>query len=174
MKKAKIDFITSMIMIISSGLIMLLPLLNINNIKYSFLIVMSIYLISNLINYVLVKSSKDREGLYTAAVSLICIALVFVLNIESNPVNLAIVLLIWTMGMSLVKLKKADYYHDRENSLWLVLILTLFIFIFAGLLTAVNLYCSSSVQVLMIGNFFFINGVLDMIDPIINYIKEKN
>lgn len=172
-KKIKADFITSLILIICGGIIMLLPLLNINNVKWIFIGIMIVYILSNLTNYLLVCQSKDKEGLYTSLISFICILLTLVLNISKKPVNLALILLIWTFGESLVRLKKADYYHDRENSMWLVLIIVLFIFVLAGLLTTINLYYSSSVQVLMIGNFFFINGILDIIDPVANYIKEK-
>ena len=128
-KKTKIDFIISMILIICGGTIMLLPIFDFDNVKIAFIIVMGIYLISNLINYLLVRKSKDGEGLYTSVVRILGIILLFLLDINSKPVNLAIVLLVWTLGMSLVKLKKADYYHDRENSLWVIHIIGLFIFI---------------------------------------------
>lgn len=173
-KKTKIDFITSVILLICSSVVMLLPLFNIVNVKSIFLFIMCVYIISNLINYLLVKESKDREGLYTVLISIISIVLLFLFDVTKKPVNLALVLLMWTFGMSLVKLKKADYYHDRNNRLWFTLIVTLFIFILIGLLTAINLYYASSVQVLMIGNFFFINGVLDLIDPLTNCIKEND
>ncbi len=171
--KTKVDFITSLILIICSSVIMLLPLLNFSNVKIAFTIIMLIYIISNLINYLLVKKSKDGEGLYTAIISIICTFLLLILDVTLKPVNLAIVLLIWTFGMSLVKLKKADYYHDRKSDFWIMHIITLFIFILIGLLTTINLYYSPSVQILMLGNFFFINGILDLIDPLTNYIKEK-
>lgn len=172
-RKTKADFITSIVLILYSGIVMLMPLLNITNVKWIFVSIMVVYLISNLINYLLVQKSKDKEGLYTSIISIVGILLAFLLNISLKPVNLALILLIWTFGESLVRLKKADYYHDRENSMWLVLIIVLFIFVFAGLLTTINLYYSSSVQILMLGNFFFINGILDIVDPIANYIKEK-
>lgn len=174
LKKIKIDFMTSTIMLFYSGIIMLLPLFNITNVKIAFAIIMTVYQISNLINYILVKESKDTEGLYTFFISLISSILVFILNVNTNPMYLALILLIWTFGMSLIKLKKADYYHDKKNPLWILHILLLFIFILISLLTTINLYYNSEIQILMIGNFFFVNGVLDIIDPIVNYIKEKN
>ena len=172
-KKTKIDFIVSIILIICGSIIMLMPMLNFSNVKVAFLLVMATYIISNLINYFLVRKHKDVEGLYTALISFISVILLCFLNIGSKPVNLAIVLLVWTLGMALVKLKKADYYHDQHDNLWIIHIITLFIFILIGLLTTINLYYSSSVQLLMVGNFFFINGILDLIDPLTNYIKEK-
>jgi len=171
--KTKIDFIVSLILIICGSIIMLLPILNFTNVKVIFIFVMGIYIISNLINYFLVMKSKDVEGIYTALISLICVILLSFLDI-TKPLFLATLLFIWVFGMSLVKLKKADYYHDRENHLWIMHIITLFIFILIGLLTTINLYYSESVQILMLGNFFFINGILDLTDPLTNYLKEKN
>ena len=173
-KKTKADLITSLTLIICSSIIILLPLLKINDVSVAFIILMGVYVISNLINYLLVRKSHDSEGLYTSISSLICIILVFILDINVKPVNLAIILLIWTLGMSLVKLKKADYYHDRENKMWILHIITLLIFILISLLTTINLYYSSDIQVLMLGNFFFINGILDLIDPLTNFIKEQD
>ncbi|MBQ6687192.1 MAG: hypothetical protein IJN03_01560 [Bacilli bacterium] len=172
--KTKADIITSLSLIICSSIVILLPLLSINNVKVTFIIIMLFYMVSNLINYLLVKKSKDREGLYTSIVCLISLILANILNVMENPIYLAFILLIWTFGMSLVKLKKADYYHDRKNNMWIMHIITLFIFILIGLLTAVNLYYAAEIQILMLGNFFFINGILDLIDPLANLIKEKN
>lgn len=172
--KTKAYIITSLSLIICSSIVILLPLLSINNVKVTFIIIMLFYMVSNLIDYLLVKKTKDREGLYTAIVCLISLTLVIILNVMENPIYLAFILLIWTFGMSLVKLKKADYYHDRKNNMWIMHIITLFIFILIGLLTAVNLYYAAEIQILMLGNFFFINGILDLIDPLANLIKEKN
>jgi len=152
---------------------MLMPILKFDNVKVAFMIIMGIYLISNFINYLLVRKTKDKEGLYTSIISLVSIILLFILDVSNKPVNLAIALLVWTLGMSLVKLKKADYYHDRKNFIWVLHIITLFIFILISLLTTINLYYSSEVQLLMLGNFFFINGILDLIDPLTNYIEEN-
>jgi len=171
-KKTKIDFIISIILIICSSIILLLPLLCINNIKWILISILGIYALLNVIKFLNIRKTKDNEGLFTALISLVCIALTFVLNI-AKPINLAIILLIWIFLMSLVKLKKADYYHDRENELWIVRVIVLFIFILIGLLTTINLYYSNNVQVLMLGNFFFVHGILELIDPLTNYIKES-
>lgn len=172
-KKIKIDMIVSAILIIIGGITMLMPLLNFNNIKIIFISIMTIYVISNIINYILVKDSKDTEGLYTAFISLLSIGLVLILDISAKPVYLAIVLLVWALGMALVKLKKADYYHDRKDAQWILHIVLLFIFILVSLLTTINLYYSNEIQLLMLGNFFLINGILDICDPLICYIKEQ-
>jgi len=171
-RKTIFDLITSIILILCSSAVMLFPLFNISNIKLAFLIVMTVYIVSNLINYALVKKTKDKEGLLTVIICMIATFLLLIIDISTKPLNLAIIILIWIFGMSLVKLKKADYYHDRKNNLWISNMVSLFIFVLIGLLTVINLYYSKEVRILLIGSFFFVNGVLDAMDPLMNYIKE--
>ena len=48
----------------------------------------------------------------------------------------------------------------------------LVLFILIGLLCTINLYFEQSVQVLVLGFFYFIHGILELIDPITNYLIE--
>lgn len=69
--------------------------------------------------------------------------------------------------MSLIKLKKADYYHDRRDRMGKINIFMLVVFIITGLLTAINLGYDNKVQIIILGYFFLVNGLLQMIDPIV-------
>ena len=81
--------------------------------------------------------------------------------------------MIWMALMCLIKLKKADFYHDRKNKMWLLRLFILFTFLTTGLLTGINLYYEVDVQTIIIGFFFLINGILDTIDPIVLYLMEN-
>ena len=70
-------------------------------------------------------------------------------------------------------LKKCDYYHDRHKEIYILKIITLVLFILSGLLCTINLYYEKSVQILVLGFFYFINGILEAIDPITYYLIEK-
>ena len=94
------------------------------------------------------------------------------LDINDSPWNLALVLFIWVILMSLTKLKESDYYHDRKNKLWVLNVVNLILFILVGILTSVNLFYTSDIQILIIGFFFLINGILELMDPIVAYILE--
>ena len=72
--------------------------------------------------------------------------------------------------MSLIKLKKSDYYHDRQKRIFILRIITLVLFILIGLLTVINLYYDAKIQVLVLGYFYFIHGILELVDPITNYL----
>ena len=127
----------------------------------------------NLIQFILTKESKDYEGLLTCIASTIVLIIVWKLNVNQTPWYLALALFIWIICMSLIKLKKADYYHDRKNSIWILKIVTLTLFVLTGLLATINLYYTNDVQVLVLGFFYLIHGMLELLDPMTLYLIEK-
>ena len=113
---------------------------------------------------------KDYESLFTSIIS--GIGIIATCLLELNTKNIVLILMVWMGLMSLIKLKKADFYHDRENKMWILRLLILFIFIASGLLTSINLFYDNSVQILLIGYFFLVNSILDTISPLIEYISR--
>ena len=75
--------------------------------------------------------------------------------------------------MALIKLKKADFYHDRSNKMWILRIFILIAFLSVGLLLGINLIQDKQVQILLISFIFIVNSLLDTIDPIVRYILES-
>ena len=69
--------------------------------------------------------------------------------------------------MSLAKLKKMDYYHDKNDRMWKIRFLNLSLFIITGILTCINLAYTSAVQVLIVGFFMLVHGILELFDPIV-------
>ena len=86
---------------------------------------------------------------------------------------MALTLFIWVILMSLIKLKKTDYYNDRKNKMWVLRLITLMLFMLTGLLATINLYYTADVQILVLGFFFYIHGILELVDPITNYLMQK-
>ena len=76
--------------------------------------------------------------------------------------------------MAVIKLIKLDYYHDRENGMFYVNLVTFSLFLLIGILTSVNLYFSETVQVLMLGFFFVINGLLNLAEDAIRILVARN
>ena len=95
------------------------------------------------------------------------------LDINKVPWYLALCLLIWIILLSLIKLKKGDYYNDRKNKMWIFEVICLVLFILTGLLTTMNLYYENDIQVLVLGYFFLIHGLLELFDPIVISLKIK-
>ena len=58
--------------------------------------------------------------------------------------------------------------------MWILRLFILFAFLTSGLLTGLNLYYEASVQTIIVGFFFLINGILDIVDPIALYLMENS
>ena len=174
-KKQIVDLITAASLIIVGSLLLICPPLKIINVKYVFIGVLAYYGLMNLTQFILTADSKDYEGLFTMFASIIVLVILGFLDVTSNPLNLALTLFLWIILMSVIKLKKTDYYHDRHKRIWILKIITLVLFIITGLLSVINLYYDATVQILVLGYFYFIHGILELVDPIINYLMdEKN
>lgn len=172
-RKQIVDLITAVTLIIVGSILLIFPLLKIVNVKYIFMGVLSFYGVMNLIQYLLTTKSKDYEGLFTMIASIITLVILGLVNIEKNPLNLALTLFVWITLMSLIKLKKCDYYHDRHKKIYILRIITLILFVLTGLLCTINLYYEPQVQVLVLGFFYFIHGILELVDPITNYLISE-
>ena len=172
-RKQIIDLITAIGLIICGCVILIFPLLKVLNIKYIFMGILTFYGVMNILQFLLTSKEKDFEGLYTMIASILSLILLGFINIEVSPVNLALVLFVWIALMSLIKLKKADYYHDRGKKIWIIRIVLLFLFVLSGLLAVINLYYVVEMQILVLGFFYLIHGILELMDPLINYIIEK-
>lgn len=172
-KKQIVDLIIAIFLILCGSIILLFPLLHFIKVKIIFLGVLLIYTILNLVKFVLTFSYKDYEGLFTSIASIITFVIALNLDIAKTPWYLALSLLIWIVILSLIKLKKSDYYNDRNNKMWIVKIISLVLFILVGLLTTMNLYYENDIQILILGFFFLIHGILEIFDPLIMSIKSQ-
>jgi uncharacterized membrane protein HdeD (DUF308 family) len=79
----------------------------------------------------------------------------------------------WIGIMTIIKLIKLDYYHDRNNGMVYVNLVTFSLFLLLGILTSVNLYFNQTVQTLMLGFFFTVNGLLQLSEDAIRIISSK-
>lgn len=168
------EFITAWVLILCSCIVLILPIFNITNVKNVFILIISTYGISHLLKNFTIVKSKDYSGFMTAFNSVIILACMLFLDINDSPWNLALLLFVWIILMSLTKLKESDYYHDRQNKLLKLNVFNLLLFILVGILTTVNLYYTSDIQILVLGFFFLIHGILELMDPLVAYIISKN
>ena len=166
-KKQKIDFIIACILMVIGMALLCLPLMKINNINFVLNTVFIAYIVLNTIRFILTKESKDFQSLLNAGASTISLIINLIYHPYKTPRTFAILIMTWILLMSISKLKKADYYHDRRDRMWKISCLNLVLFIATGLLVSINLAYSSSVQIFMFGFFILINGILEIFDPIV-------
>ena len=172
-KRTFVELITAIVLIVLSCVVMILPLFQIDNVKFVFISIIAIYGITHLFKGFTILDSKDYSGFGTSINSVAILLFMMFLDINDSPWNLALLLFIWIILMSLTKLKESDYYHDRKNKLWKLNVYNLILFILTGILTTINLYYTSDVQILILGFFFLIHGILELMDPLVAYIIEK-
>ena len=167
-KKELIDLITGISLLLIAGVILLLPTFKVNDLSFILKTIFGFYALIKLTQFILIIKEKDFESLFTCLISIGALISLFIIDLTTK--NVVLVLLIWMALMCLIKLKKADFYHDKHSKMWIMRIFILFVFLTSGLLTGLNLYYEASVQTIIIGFFFFINGILDIIDPITVYL----
>lgn len=172
-KKQKVELIIATFLILCGSLVLIFPLFQFVKVKLIFILVLAVYGILNLIKFIFVRESKDYEGLFTTLASIVALIVVCFLDVDNVPWYLALSLFIWIIMMALIKLKKADYYNDRKNKTWILEVVTLILFILSGLLTTINLYYENDIQVLVLGYFYLIHGILELVDPLTIYLTGK-
>ena len=172
-KKQKVDLIIAILLCFIGIGLTLLPNFKILDLERILFVVMMAYATLNLIQFVFTKESKDYEGLYTSILSYGIGALGLYFNLFNGGIEMVTIIFSWIILMSMIKFKKCDYYHDRNNKMWIIRVITLLLFIVTGILTCINLYYSNEVQILILGFFFFIHGVLEMMDPLTVYLMEN-
>lgn len=172
--KQKVDIVASLLCILLGSLLLLCPLMNYNDINTLFMTTMFGYSIIHSSKFILTRESDDYEGVLVSLASLFVGSIAFIIRVGDSTLNLAVLFFIWVILESLIKLKKADYYNDRNSKLWVLETSMLVIFILMGILTAINLNYESDIQILVLGFFFFTHGVLEFIDPMIISLTKEN
>ncbi len=171
-KTQKIELVFAILSTLMSICIIFLPSIN-NNIKGICLGAFSFFLLLNVIRFLILKKEKDYEGLYNVCLFLLMIILTFVMKLKEAK-NLSFYLLTFITIASLIKLKKADYYHDRKSNMWKIRIFHLIVFLVSGVIISLNLFHKEEIQIILMGFLFLINSFLELLDPIvINLITKK-
>lgn len=172
-KKQLTPVVLATLLIIIGVITISLPILDFVNLRLTLYGAFGLIALFNLVSFIITYKDKDVESILTFLVSALIIVLVKTLDIREF-FNVSMILFIWTAFISLVRLKKADYYNDRKNKAWIIQMVSIAIFVLTGLLTAINMSYSSEIQILLFGYFFLINGILELVDPLILYLGRLN
>ena len=165
-KKQKVDLIVALLLTFFAIVVLVLPLFNIKTIKPVVITTFIFYGVVNFIRFIILRNTKDYEGLHYTLTSF-GMLIVFLSIKTPSPRNLALVLFGWIALNSLAKLKKSDYYNDRRDRMYKFGLLDLAIFLMTGIIACINLAYPADVQILIIGFFLLVNGILEVFDPIV-------
>lgn len=170
--KTKADLITGILLFLVSIIALLFPVFKMTNIPFLLKFLFLTYSGINLGKFLANRKTKDFEGLFTFLISLFLFGCLYFIPLNCSSLVLSLFMFSFVILISFIHLKKADYYHDRKEKMWILEITTLVVFAIAGLLTSFSILLSSDGAFFMIGFLFFINGFIEIIDPIVNYIKK--
>ena len=133
-----------------------------------FYIVMLLYFGLEFTNYLLTRNQTGMNSLY---ISLTCfIASVSGLKYMDEPSNLVltVTLIGWMVIMLIIKLIRIEDLRNKMNYSVFINIFSMSLFILLGFLTITNLYKEITNQVMVLGFFFTINGILNILEVIGN------
>ena len=170
--KQKIDMIIESSLLLLGLVIIVLGIFNYSNIRVIFVSALFIYAIFNFIQFMLTRKSKDMEGLYTG-LACVLIGIADLYFPFTNNLVLPLSIMSWTIIMSIIKVIKADYYNDRKDKTWKYKVASLILFMVVSILTSIALNYNYNVQVLIIGYFFLINGILELSEVLVKYLIGK-
>ncbi len=104
---------------------------------------------------------KNKMDLFSSIIGILFGCVFYLLDVMSSPRNLAIFILLFALCKSFIKLKKADFYHDRKSKYWLIEVANLLFFLGLSILVSINLSFEENVLFLIFGLYSFFLGVLD-------------
>ncbi len=176
-KRDKINLLISFVLVLLGIILVIYPLvghLSPNILLYALLL---IYGVLKFIEYIKSRLESDREDLLTGVICVLVALSGIVFFDNDSALVLSLTLASWVSLLAIIKLIKMDYYHNRKNIMVYTNLITFLLFLFIGLLTCLNLYFDYTVQTLVLGYFFIINGLLNLLEDAVrisfDYKKKK-
>ena len=169
--KQKVDVVINSLLVIIGIVIVILSIFGFNNVGLVLVVTMGLYSILNLVQFILTREHKDYEGLYTSFASAVVGGISYYFSSNGNH-NLGIIVMAWVTIMAVIKFIKSDYYNDRRDKMWQMRIFSLLLFIVLGVITTLSLNYFVDSQVVILGYFFFVHGILELFDPLTKYLMQ--
>lgn len=168
-----IKVILYLLIIIFGMLLMSYPALGM--IKPVYFISMTFYAISFFTIFAyFIKRNKDNYELLLISLNNIIIAtFMFVFQNETSKIVLGTSIIVYTLFNISIKGLYAYRYKNENNYIWTTKLIELVLLVLIGSLTAINLYSEMSVITLMFGYYFITYGIINLLEPIYNYLIES-
>lgn len=170
-RKQVIDLITSGLILITSSVALMF------NSLYSFktiYLLISIFTIGVLMYLLrLIFCQNKISSTFLMISNIVGLMLLYFLNYK-NPINLIILLFMWTTLVSFIKLNENKSIKENDKNMWIAKTILLVVFMVSGLLTIITLYDNAIKPIIEIGYFFYIYGMLEIINPIAELLFKKD
>ncbi len=143
-----------------------------SNFLTAYYVLMGIYGVIKLSQFIIQKSKKDRENLYTSIACLITI-LIQLYKFPNDKMLLTFSLLAWISMMSIIKLIKLDYLHDRSLPMFKVRVVGFLLFVLLGIITNYTLLFKANSNYEIISYFLIMNGMIYISEGLIREYDFK-
>ncbi len=157
-EKLLMNFISSIIFIFYGVFLICSQLFSLQNIRIYFIIFFLLYGILKGITWIY---QKDFTLLFDTFTGLSLGFISIVWDLFQTPKEIAFLILTFALLLSLIKLKKADIFHDHKNKNWQIEIMELIFFLCFSILFCLNLSVPEKEMFLNLGFYAFFIGVLD-------------
>ena len=166
----KSEIFSSFIIVLGS-IFLLSSLWNFSDFSICLKLFFGIYGLTEILKYFVRNKSGDYTNAFGFFISSILLILSFVLPMSSKT-NISILFIVFLTILSLTRLKRADYFHDRKNKLWMVEIFLLVIYVISGVLTSIHFANPPETQILILGYFTLICGIIEVAESLILYVTK--
>ena len=133
-----------------------------------FYVVMLLYFGLEFTNYLLTKKMTGMNSLYISLVRLMASVSGILYGSKDTSLVITITLGCWMFAMLIIKLIRIENLRNNLNVSVFVNLFTMSMFILLGFLTLVNIYKEISNITMMLGFFFVVYGILNLIETIAN------
>ena len=138
-----------------------------------FYVAMLLFFGLDFINYILTRKFTGVDYLYKSLASIIASVSGLLYIDEQASLVIGYTLVGWLIIMLVIKLIKIEELRDNLNPLVFVNIFTMSLFILLGFLVSTNIFLEISNIPLLLGFFFTINGIINMIENVGSIVFDK-
>lgn len=168
-----ISIVLNILYIITGSILMTFPALGMVEPIYFISIIFFIFSFLNIAAYFMAKKNIDYELLFMALLNLLIGTFLFIMQYEEESFILGTFVLAYTIGTLLIKGYYTEILKRKNNNMWKVKFVTLFLLGLIGLLTSINLYNEMSVYTIMFAYYFITFGIINLFEPISKYLTQS-
>lgn len=167
------EIVGDAIVILFGTFLLLNNILKINNYYLLLTIFYALYGLTNLGVYYFKKSRNEYSNLLLGVLGIFFAIANHLIDFTSAPRINAIHTLAFGLGVSLIKLKAADFYNDRKNKTWLIIIAHLVLFLLMNILVSLNYTTDYQSNIKLLGFYVFIMGIMNFYETMYITLTRK-
>ena len=165
-EKSFISFITSIGLIFYGAFLLCTSLFHLSDFRIYVTIFFGLYGVLHLMDYLFAENKKEYTPLLSGVLGILFGGVGIFYNYVEDPKNFAMAILLFALLLCFIKLKKADYFHDRKSKFWLIEVASLIFFLLLSILISMNLNFSENVLFLIFGFYSFFIGVFEFFETL--------